>query len=121
MWHSGTKTRMDGIKMKKCAMCFTEKEILQFNLNNRKYGDGRSSYCKECQSTYYKTYNASMKAAQPKYDRQSKKCKDCGLEKPISQFGKRSISPDKHNIYCKSCWRLRVHAATRRMIDAKKI
>lgn len=96
-------------------MCYTEKEVIDFSVNNRKYGDGRSSYCKECQSTYYKTYNEARKAAQPKYDRQSKKCRDCGSEKPISQFGKRSISPDKHNIYCKPCWRQRCKVAARKM------
>lgn len=101
--------------VKKCAMCFNEKPVIEFSITNRKYGDGRASYCKVCQSAYYKAYNAARKAAIPKYDRQSKKCRDCGLEKPISQFGKRSNSPDKHNIYCKPCWRNRVKIATRKM------
>lgn len=105
--------------MKKCAMCFNDKDMTEFNVSNRKYGDGKSSYCRQCQSTYYKAYNEAKKAAQPKYDRQSKKCRDCGLEKPIGQFGKRSISPDKHNIYCKPCWRQRVAKATRRMKNEK--
>lgn len=101
--------------MKKCAMCFIEKEIVEFNVTNRKYGDGRGSYCRECQSAYYKAYNQARKTAQPKYDRQSKTCRDCKAEKPISQFGKRSNSPDKHNIYCKLCWRKRVGIAARKM------
>ena len=101
--------------MKKCAMCFTDKVITEFNFSNRKYGDGRSSYCRQCQSAYYKAYNAARKAAHAKYDRQSKVCRDCKAEKPISQFGKRSISPDKHNIYCKPCWRHRVAIASRKM------
>jgi hypothetical protein len=100
-------------------MCFLEKEVVEFNVSNRKYGDGRSSYCKQCQSNYYKAYNVLMKAAQPKYNIQSKKCRDCNLEKPISQFGKRSISPDKHNIYCKPCWRNRVKIASRKMRDGR--
>jgi len=101
--------------VKKCAMCFTEKEITDFNLSNRKYGDGRSSYCRECQSTYYKAYNEARKAAQPKVVLMFKTCRDCGSEKPISQFGKRSLSLDKHNIYCKPCWKQRCKVATRRM------
>lgn len=100
--------------MKKCALCFNEKAITEFNISNRKYGDGRSSYCKECQSTYYKAYNAARKAAQPTVVVQSKTCRDCGSEKPISQFGKRSVSLDKHNIYCKPCWKTRVAKAARR-------
>jgi len=106
--------------MKKCAMCFVEKPIIDYSVSNRKYGDGRSSYCKPCQSAYYKAYNASMKAAHKKYDRMSKTCRDCGHDKPISQFGKRSISPDKHNIYCKPCWRRRVDISTRKAKNAKK-
>lgn len=107
--------RIGTTKMKKCAICFIEKEVIEFNLSNRKYGDGRSSYCKPCQSTYYKAYNASRKVAQPKVIPMSKTCRDCKAEKPISQFGKRSVSVDKYNIYCKPCWRQRVKIAARKM------
>lgn len=106
--------------MKKCAMCFNEKQIIDFSICNRKYGDGRSSYCKDCQRTYYKAYNASMKAAQPRVVVQSKTCRDCSLEKPISQFGIRSISPDKHNIYCKPCWKKRVYISVRKARHGEK-
>jgi RNase P subunit RPR2 len=107
--------RIGTTKMKKCAMCFIDKEVTEFSLNNRKYGDGRSSYCKPCQSTYYKAYNASRRTAQAKVILTAKTCRDCGLEKPINQFGKRELSPDKHNIYCKLCWRKRVTVAQRKM------
>jgi RNase P subunit RPR2 len=107
--------------MKKCAMCFVDKEVTEFNVSNRKYGDGRSSYCKPCQSAYYKAYNAARTAAHKKYDRKSKVCRDCGLEKPISQFGKRQLSPDKHNIYCKPCWRDRCKIASRKHNRGQKI
>lgn len=101
--------------MKKCAMCFIEKEPIEYNVSNRKYGDGRSSYCKSCQSAYYKAYNAARKAAHATVEVQAKLCRDCGLEKPISQFGKREVSADKHNIYCKPCWRARSYDAARKM------
>jgi hypothetical protein len=93
-------------------MCFIEKEVTEFSFSKEQ---GYGSYCKPCQSAYYKAYNASRTAAQPKEIPQSKTCRDCGLEKPISQFGKKSMSLDKHNIYCKPCWRVRVKAAVRRM------
>lgn len=96
--------RIETIKMKKCASCFQEKQFTEFNTNNNVAG-GLQPYCKPCHSAYYKAYNAAMKQAQPRTVPQSKVCRDCGLEKPISQFGKRSVSPDKHNIYCKPCWR----------------
>jgi hypothetical protein len=101
-------------------MCFIEKSVIEFNVTNQKYGDGRSSYCKPCQSAYYKAYNQARKAAHAKYDVQYKKCRSCALEKPISQFGKKSTSLDKHNIYCNPCWRRMVLIASRKMNNAKK-
>ena len=99
--------------MKKCSNCFQEKLFSEFN-NNKNTKDGLQPYCRPCHSAYYKAYNASMKDAQPRLVVQSKVCRDCGLEKPISQFGKRAVSPDKHNIYCKPCWRQRSYASQRK-------
>ena len=100
-------------------MCFLEKEVTEFNVSNRAYGDGRGSYCRSCQSAYYKAYNASMKDAHAKEVPQSKVCRDCGYDKPIAQFGKRSASPDKHNIYCKPCWRDRSYKAWKKAAREK--
>lgn len=101
--------------VKKCARCFQDKSFTEFNIDNKNRGDGFQGYCKPCQSAYYKTYNTARAEAQAKTYPQSKVCLDCRLEKPISQYGKRAISLDKHNSYCKPCWRLRVKAATRKM------
>lgn len=100
--------------MKTCARCLIAKDTTEYS-NSKHTSDGLTSYCKSCQSAYYKAYNASRKAAQPDLVPQSKTCRDCGLEKPISQFGKRGVSLDKHQIYCKPCWRIRSTAATRKM------
>ena len=103
--------------MKKCASCFEKKDYTNFNLDqNRKYSDGYQAYCKPCQSAYYKAYNAQMKDAAPKTIVKSKVCIDCGLEKPSSQFGKRSVAPDKLNTYCKPCWRERCQKSMKRYI-----
>lgn len=101
-------------EMKTCSNCKQLKPVTEFNLGKLKYGDGFQNNCKPCQSAYYKAYNASRKAAQPKVVPQSKICRDCHSEKPISQFGKRSVSPDKHNIYCKPCWKNRVAISYRK-------
>ena len=93
-------------------MCFNDKPVTEFSFSKQQ---GFISYCKPCQSAYYKAYNASRKEAQPKDIPQSKSCRDCRLEKPISQFGKKSMSLDKHNIYCKPCWRDRTKKAIRKM------
>jgi RNase P subunit RPR2 len=94
--------------MKKCAKCLKMVDVDNF-VASKKTRDGKASYCKPCQSDYYKAYNASRKAAKASVVHQSKTCPDCGLDKPISQFGKKSTSLDKHNLYCKICWKAKVY------------
>lgn len=101
--------------MKYCSKCDQTKELIEFNKSNRNHKDGAYPYCRSCQSAYYKTYNQARKAAESKVVTTSKVCRDCGLEKPIGQFGKKSTSFDKHNIYCKPCWRKKTLAAVRKM------
>lgn len=100
--------------MKTCSVCNESKELNQFHKNN-KTSDGYNFRCKTCVSAYYKGYNASRKVAKAKVEVQSKVCRECHLEKPISQFGRKSTSFDKHNIYCKPCWRIRCNNAMRKM------
>ena len=104
--------------MKKCNQCFIEKPITEYNLST-KTKDGRQYTCKSCNSAYHKVYTANRKAQKASVVVQSKVCKDCGLEKPINAFGKRSQSLDKHNIYCKQCWYIRCKIAKREMAYAK--
>jgi hypothetical protein len=88
--------------MKKCSLCLIEKPVTEYN--SSKIGkDGFYNYCKTCSKAYYKAYNASRKAAKQSVYLDSKVCRDCGLKKPISQFGVKNNLPDKHNIYCKPC------------------
>lgn len=100
--------------MKQCTVCKENKQLDQFHRNN-KSADGYGFRCKPCTSIYYKGYNASRKTANARYEVKSKACRECGLEKPISQFGKKSTSLDKYNIYCKPCWRIRCAKAMRKM------
>ena len=106
-------------EMKVCSICMVEKDINEFH-KSKKTLDGYVVRCKSCVSAYYKGYNASRKAANARVDIKSKVCRDCHLEKPISQFGKRATSLDKYNIYCKPCWRTRTLAAIRRMRNGRK-
>jgi len=105
--------------MKHCSVCKIEKSFDNFH-KNTKTSDGHTFRCKTCTSAYYKGYNASRKAAHARVEVMSKVCRDCGLEKPISQFGRRENSLDKHNIYCKPCWKSRCLAAIRRMRNGRK-
>ena len=87
--------------------------MTEFN-HHQRTADNLQAYCRDCHKAYYKAYNSSMKDAQAKEVPQSKVCRDCGLDKPISQFGIRKVSPDKHNIYCKPCWRQRSYKSMRK-------
>ncbi len=46
-------------------------------------------------------------------ERELKKCRDCGLVKPVSEFWRRKQSPDGWALYCKVCFRLRNAASYR--------
>lgn len=104
--------------MKKCTVCTENKTFDQFYKAKTK--DGYSFRCKTCSSAYYKGYNASRKVANAKYEVDSKVCRECGLKRPISQFGKKQTSFDKHNIYCKPCWRIRCAKSMKKRYHAKK-
>jgi hypothetical protein len=104
---------MEMEEMKNCSVCKQEKPFAEFN-KSAKTVDGYTYRCKPCQSVYYKGYNASRKAAKQQVEVQSKVCRECGLEKPMSQFGIKATSLDKHNIYCKPCWRIRCYESMKR-------
>jgi hypothetical protein len=100
--------------MKQCTLCKEAKPLSEY-YKNSKAADGYTFRCKVCTSSYYKGYNASRKAANARVDIKSKVCRECGLEKPVSQFGRKETSLDKYNIYCKPCWRIRCAKAMRKM------
>lgn len=94
-------------------MCMQEKTVDQYN-NSNTIGLGKQYTCRDCSKAYFKAWSASrIDKKQSEYPN-SKTCRDCGLEKPISQFGKRSLSLDKHNIYCKPCWLVRCNKSKRK-------
>ena len=99
--------------MKICTVCKEQKPLNEFHKDKRT-PTGVGYRCKPCQSAYYRGYNASRKTADARVEVKSKVCRECGLEKPISQFGIKSTSLDKHNIYCKPCWRIRCYESMRR-------
>jgi RNase P subunit RPR2 len=99
--------------MKKCSSCKNEKMLSDFNdLAHTK--DGKQAMCKECYKVYLKAWAARRKEANAKVVHDNKVCLDCGLKKPISQFGKKSVNLDKHNEYCKPCWKQRNLVAQRK-------
>jgi hypothetical protein len=99
--------------VKTCTVCVESKSFSEFH-KTKTSADGYTYRCKTCVSAYYKGYNASRKVAQAQLVVKSKVCRECGLEKPIGQFGVKNNSIDKHNIYCKPCWRSRCYESMRR-------
>lgn len=105
--------------MKKCSRCLLEKPVTEFAIDTLSK-DGFQYYCKQCQSAYHKAYREVLIASPATVHVESKVCLDCGLEKPRSQFGKKSSSKDKLNSYCKPCWKIRSREATKRFYAKKK-
>lgn len=104
--------------MKKCSSCKNEKMLSEFNeLAHTK--DGKQAMCKACYKVYLKAWADRRKDAKAQLVVDAKVCLDCGLKKPISQFGKKSVSLDKHNEYCKPCWKQR-NLVAQRKFQAKK-
>lgn len=89
--------------MKTCDRCKNIKDHSMFNAN-KKSADGLQNYCKACSSEYFKEFSKRKKTTQPIFV-ESKQCIKCNLIKPRSQFGRRAVSKDGLNNYCKVCWR----------------
>jgi hypothetical protein len=94
--------------MKKCSKCTIEKPTEQFS-RHKNSKDGRQSYCKECSSIEFNKFRVNRLQEGIILHVDSKVCIKCRLEKPRSQFGKRSVSKDGLADYCKSCWRCYIY------------
>jgi hypothetical protein len=104
--------------MLKCNVCFVEKQLNEFYDSNS--SRGKQYMCIPCYKAYFKAWREARTAKAQSVHVQSKVCNDCGLERPIGHFGKRSSSLDKHNSYCKDCWRVRTKAAQKRHLNKVK-
>jgi len=105
--------------MLRCNQCMQDKLVTEFyNANNNKRGT--QYMCIECYKTYFKSWREIRTEKPQSQYPQSKRCLDCKRDKPISQFGKRSSSLDKHNQYCKPCWNIRTKIAQKKS-RAKKL
>jgi hypothetical protein len=100
--------------MKSCTACKELKPFSEYH-NLKRAKDGLAYYCKSCVKAQFKKYHDAIKIAEPAFIPTAKTCLDCKLEKPISQFGKKSSALDKHQKYCKPCWRVRTYKAIRKM------
>jgi hypothetical protein len=84
-----------------CATCDTVKDIEAFG-NCKSAGDGKQSKCRECQSKYYKAWQAKVKNS-PKKTPIQKVCHRCGKKKTADEFFKASSRPDGLQSACAVC------------------
>lgn len=76
--------------MKTCTRCHAEKPVAEFYPTKRRGVVGRKSECKECSKALMRAWKAKQpKKRKPVVDR--KKCTRCGLEKDLSEFGRRKL------------------------------
>jgi hypothetical protein len=78
---------------------------------NRSSKSGYQKICKECQLKYNKLHTEYIKRTGPTIIKQSKVCRICNTQKPVSQFGKRNNKADGLMSYCKPCWGIYVKNA----------
>ena len=104
--------------MKKCSVCFQEKPMLEY-YNSSKSKDGKQNHCKDCYKIYFKDWRSRRQESPQSEFPQAKTCLDCGKERPISQFGRRSASKDKKMSVCKDCWRIQTRNALARHYQKK--
>ena len=99
-------------------MCFQEKQLSEFHESSN--SRGKQYTCKSCTKSYFDNWRKTrIEASQTEFP-QSKTCKECHVEKPISQFGKRSSNKDKKNDYCIQCWRIKTQKALKKYYANKK-
>lgn len=105
--------------VKKCSNCFQDKVITDYFVFN-KAKDGRQSMCIVCYKQYFKGWRLSRTQAPATEFPNSKTCSHCHLEKPVSQFGRRSVSKDKLHYLCKLCQRIDNRKALKRYMENKR-
>ena len=93
-----------------CNQCDTMKTSDEFYVH-RGLKSGYQKACKQCQLKCNRERAEYIKRYGPTIIKQSKVCRICNNEKPVSQFGKRSNKADGLMSYCKPCWGIYVKRA----------
>lgn len=87
---------------KTCSKCGKTKPLWAFSRDSRQK-DGLRSTCKECDADAQRESRRKIDYINIEY----KQCSDCGIVKPIDDFGIDKTKKDKHRSYCLSCMRER--------------
>lgn len=89
--------------MRDCTRCRRSLSIDSFDANHRRK-DGLQIWCRECNQAYRRDRYANRSAA-PDQKADTKPCRVCGKDQPISQFNKDRWTSDGLGYECKTCSR----------------
>ena len=88
--------------MKACTRCGAVKPLEEFHRDASR-PDGRMSRCAACcreeANTRYRAAHPARAAAAPGH----KRCRRCGLERPLEEFGPRPDARDGRKSWCRPC------------------
>lgn len=91
------------MQQKQCAHCkeFKDADVREFQLD-KKNSDGFYSWCRECKRVAHREWWA--KRVPPKFDPETLKvCRDCKVEKKITDFVPSKDYPDGFTSICREC------------------
>lgn len=97
---------METMATKRCSRCKQEKPVTEFNKNRRMKG-GLHHYCRECNRAYLREYKKKNAARNPDeiVVPPEKRCPECGVTRPVSEWYRCRTRPDGLADYCKPCMR----------------
>lgn len=92
-----------GSAFKVCVTCKQEQPIGNFH-NDKKYKDGKCTYCRTCYAIRQKEYVQRLKdgLVTQKLENTTRICAKCKIEKPIDNFYK-ILHGHRRASYCKTC------------------
>lgn len=100
---------METMTTKRCRHCKQEKPVTEFN-KNRSKKDGLRSDCRECHRAHKREYQKKNAARNPGEVAvpPEKRCPECGVTRPVSEWHRSRARPDGLQGHCKPCMRAKV-------------
>ena len=99
---------------KKCAKCGKDLQLSEYEYTRSNKGEKiRRRTCKTCYHEIMKCRHNKNKKNKEDMNVETKHCKKCGQDLPISAFGKKAGTKDGLQYWCKTC-------TTKAILDARK-
>lgn len=97
---------METMTTKRCPRCKREKPVTEFH-KDRSRKDGLNHRCRDCHRAHRREYVKKNAARNPDeiVVPSEKRCPECGITRPSSEWSRDRTSPDGLRSYCKPCRR----------------